>query len=66
MLEQPDTWKPLNSTAISLYGIENADDIDPADVVPGYMEAATWVLNIANEKLKKLPKNAEAEAGEEK
>lgn len=49
-----------------IYGIENADDIDPADVVPGYLEAATWVLNTANEKLKQLPKNAEAEAGEEK
>ena len=48
-----------------LYGVEDPDDIDPADVIPGYMEAATYVLNTANEKLKKLP-NAEAETGEEK
>ena len=41
----------------------NADDIDPADVLPGYVEAATYIINTANERLKNLPK-AEAE-GEE-
>jgi hypothetical protein len=44
----------------------NPDDIDPAYVVPGYLDGARYVINLVNEKLKKLPKNAEAEAGEEK
>ena len=37
--------------------------LDPADVLPMYMEAAGYVIGVANEKLKKLP-NAEAEEGE--
>jgi hypothetical protein len=38
----------------------NPDDIDPAYVVPGYLDGARYVINLVNEKLKKLP-NAEAE-----
>ncbi len=45
-----------------MFGLESADDIDPADVLPMYMEAAGYVIGVANEKLKKLP-NAEAEEG---
>lgn len=46
-----------------MFGLESADDIDPADVLPMYMEAAGYVIGVANEKLKKLP-NAGAEEGE--
>ena len=46
-----------------MYGIESEDEIDPADVLPGYIAAATYVINIANEKLQKLP-NGEAEKAE--
>lgn len=41
-----------------MYGV-NVDDIDPSDVIPAYMEGATYVINVASEKLKKLPKNGE-------
>ena len=47
-----------------MFGLESADDIDPADVLPKYVEAARYVIGIVNEKLKKLP-NAEAAEGEE-
>lgn len=47
-----------------MFGV-NPDDIDPADVIPAYMAGATYVINIANEKLKQLPKNAEAEEAQE-
>jgi hypothetical protein len=43
----------------------NPDDVDPADVIPSYMEGATYIIGIANEKLKQLPKNAEAEEATE-
>lgn len=46
-----------------MYGLENTDDIDPADVLPKYVESATFVIGIVNEKLKKLP-NAAAVEGE--
>ena len=42
-----------------MFGV-NPDDIDPAYVVPGYLDGARYVINLVNEKLKKLP-NAEAE-----
>jgi hypothetical protein len=45
-----------------MFGV-NVDDIDPADVIPCYMKGATYVINIANEKLQQLP-NAEAEEAE--
>lgn len=45
-----------------MFGLESADDMDPADVLPMYMEAASYVIGVASEKLKKLP-NAEAEEG---
>ena len=51
MLEQPDTWKPLNSTAISLYGIENADGITE--------EARQWVDSLSAEYDLHLPHNNE-------
>ena len=41
--------------------VVDPDDIDPAYVVPGYLDGARYVINLVNEKLKKLPKNAEAE-----
>lgn len=44
-----------------MYGLETIDDIDPADVLTGYVEAAKYILGVATEKLRKLPKNAEAE-----
>ena len=44
-----------------MYGLPSPDDIDPADVLVGYTEAATYVLGIAGERLKELPKNVEAE-----
>lgn len=44
-----------------MYGLKSIDDINPADVLTGYVEAASYVIGIATEKLKKLP-NAEAEA----
>ena len=47
-----------------MYGIESEDEIDPADVLPGYIAAATYVINIANEKLNKLP-NVGAEKAKE-
>ena len=43
-----------------MYGLDSVDDIDPADVLPKYVESATYVIGIVNEKLKKLPKNADA------
>lgn len=46
-----------------MFGIESSDDIDPADVLPSYLSAASYIINVANEKLKQLP-NAEAEKGE--
>ena len=42
-----------------MFGLESPEVIDPADVLPMYVEAASYVIGIANEKLKKLPKNAE-------
>lgn len=47
-----------------MFGLESVDDIDPADVLPKYVETATYVIGIVNEKLKKLP-NAEAEEAKE-
>lgn len=44
-----------------MYGLPSPDDIDPADVLVGYTEAATYVLGIAGERLKELPKNVETE-----
>lgn len=44
-----------------MYGLETIDDIDPADVLTGYVEAAKYILGVATEKLQKLPKNVEAE-----
>lgn len=44
-----------------MYGLETIDDIDPADVLTGYVEAAKYILGVATEKLHKLPKNAETE-----
>lgn len=46
----------------AMYGLDNADDIDPADVLPGYVEAATYIINVANERLKNLPKEVTEEA----
>lgn len=48
-----------------MYGLETIDDIDPADVLTGYVEAAKYILGVATEKLHKLPKNVEAEAEEQ-
>lgn len=44
-----------------MYGLDNIDDIDPADVLTGYVKAASYVIGIATDKLRKLPKNAETE-----
>lgn len=44
-----------------MYGLASPDDIDPADVLTGYVEAARFVIGLASERLKELP-NAEAEA----
>lgn len=44
-----------------MYGLETIDDIDPADVLTGYVEAAKYILGVATEKLHKLPKNVETE-----
>ena len=44
-----------------MYGLSSPDDIDPADVLVGYTEAATYVIGIAGERLKELPKNVETE-----
>ncbi len=44
-----------------MYGLDTIDDIDPADVLTGYVEAAKYILGVATEKLQKLPKNVEAE-----
>lgn len=46
-----------------MFGLESADCIDPADVLPTYLSAASYVINAANEKLKQLP-NAGTETGE--
>ena len=48
-------------TIADMYGLKSIDDINPADVLTGYVEAASYVIGLATEKLKKLP-NAEAEA----
>ena len=44
-----------------MYGLETIDDIDPADVLTGYVEAAKYILGVATKKLHKLPKNVETE-----
>lgn len=46
----------------AMYGLKSTEDIDPAEVLTGYVEAASYVIGLATEKLKKLP-NAEAEEG---
>ena len=46
-----------------MFGLKSTDEIDPADVLPMYIEAAGYVIGVANEKLKKIP-NAEAGNGE--
>ncbi len=60
------TWAKLMTEHAKMlgeiYGVD-ADEIDPSDVIPGYVEAATYVINLANEKLKKLP-NVETETEE--
>lgn len=43
-----------------MFGLESADDIDPADVLPMYVKAAGYVIGVASEKLNKLP-NVETE-----
>ena len=48
-----------------MYCLETIDDIDPADVLTGYVEAAKYILGVATEKLHKLPKNVDAEAEEQ-
>jgi hypothetical protein len=40
---------------VEMYGLENADEIDPADVLPMYVRAASYVINVASEKLRNLP-----------
>lgn len=47
----------------TIYGLEDSNDIDPADILPGYVAAATYVINVAYEKMKNLP-NAETETEE--
>lgn len=49
---------------VQMFGLKNDDQIDPADVLPKYVETATYVIGIVNEKLKKLP-NVEAEGAPE-
>ena len=47
-----------------IYGIdadEVRDNIDIADVIPSYLTAVRWVIDLTYEKMKKMPsKNAEA------
>ena len=47
-----------------IYGIdadEVRDNIDIADVIPSYLTAVRWVIDLTYEKMKKIPsKNAEA------
>ena len=47
-----------------IYGIdadEVRDNIDIADVIPSYLTAGRWVIDLTYEKMKKIPsKNAEA------
>lgn len=38
-----------------MFGLDSPDNIDPADVLPMYLEAAGYIIGVANEKLKKLP-----------
>lgn len=65
--QEKDEW-PLSKlmaehakVIAEMYGLETIDDIDPADVLTGYVEAAKYILGVATEKLQKLPKNVEAE-----
>ena len=45
-----------------MYGLEDAEKIDPADVLPQYMKTASYVIRIVNEKLQKIPNAETAEA----
>lgn len=65
--QEKDEW-PLSKlmaehakVIAEMYGLDTIDDIDPADVLTGYVEAAKYILGVATEKLQKLPKNVEAE-----
>ena len=49
---------------LEMYGLDDVDKIDPADVLPAYIKTATYVVNIVSEKLKKLP-NVETEGAPE-
>lgn len=40
---------------MEMFGMDNVENIDPADVLPKYVEAATYVIGIVHEKLRKLP-----------
>ena len=47
----------------AIYGVAVEDiqeNIDIADIIPSYLEAAAWVINLTYEKMKAIPKNAEA------
>ncbi len=44
----------------AMYGLESTDVIDPAEVLTAYVTAASYIIDVATEKLKKLP-NAGAE-----
>ena len=65
--QEKDEW-PLSKlmaehakVIAEMYGLDTIDDIDPANVLTGYVEAASYVIGIATDKLRKLPKNVEAE-----
>lgn len=60
LIEAIDGHMKILSVIYDIPVDEIQENIDIADVIPSYLAAAAWVINLTYEKMKAIPKNADA------